>query len=383
MDRLSSLTGLRALAAFAVFAGHGVSLALFADQSVQQGYGFVASNLGIWGVTCFFVLSGFVLTWSSSAGDRAPDFLRRRLVKVFPNHVVVFAAAVVILLVSGAAIDPGAAVATLFLVQAWSPDSAVLLNSINGVTWSLSAELLFYVLFPVLIRPVRRIPVQRLWFAFAVVAVLAMSLPYLARIALPDQPMSIFSETTPWPRQWAVEFFPPGRLLEFVAGMLLARIVRDGRWIGLPVWPVVACLAVLYAATLNISMVDGYHSISLVPFGLIIAGLAAADTAGRRGWLGGRAMVWLGGVSYAFFVVHLLALRSVHALLQGEWGISGAYTRTTFGPVGGIVFLLVGLLVCILLAWALTVFVERPAMRRWARSRKRVPGAQDRRPQRV
>src|SRR5205823_4161936 len=47
-------------------------------------------------------------------------------------------------------------------------------------------------------------------------------------------------------RYWAVWVFPLARLPEFVAGMLLARIVREGRWPAVPLWSVVTLTVAVY-----------------------------------------------------------------------------------------------------------------------------------------
>jgi peptidoglycan/LPS O-acetylase OafA/YrhL len=40
------------------------------------------------GVSFFFVLSGFVLTWSARPDDIATGFWRRRIARIYPVHLV-------------------------------------------------------------------------------------------------------------------------------------------------------------------------------------------------------------------------------------------------------------------------------------------------------
>src|SRR5690606_41368269 len=90
-SRLPSLTGLRFFAAFLVFLFH-LSL-LDAYSTDGEGHGPFASALrnGGWaGVTFFFILSGFVLTWSVRDGDTPRAFWAPRLGKLLPNHGVAF-----------------------------------------------------------------------------------------------------------------------------------------------------------------------------------------------------------------------------------------------------------------------------------------------------
>ncbi|MGH3417733.1 MAG: acyltransferase family protein, partial [Actinocrinis sp.] len=97
--RLDSLTGLRFLAAALVFFFHGSIEFVFANQATQHGYLTGAATAGFVGVSFFFVLSGFVLTWSARPNDRARAFWRRRFFKIAPNYVVTYVAALILLAV--------------------------------------------------------------------------------------------------------------------------------------------------------------------------------------------------------------------------------------------------------------------------------------------
>src|SRR5688572_27893642 len=80
--RLDALTGLRFIAAFMVFVFHAALLFVFADINVSLFLMDIAGTAGHVGVSFFFILSGFVLTWSMKKGDTAPKFWRRRFFKI-------------------------------------------------------------------------------------------------------------------------------------------------------------------------------------------------------------------------------------------------------------------------------------------------------------
>lgn len=71
--RLHSLTGLRFVAAFLVFVAHSAESFRAGDTTdLRAPWRFLF--LGGVGVSFFFVLSGFVLTWSHCEGDRPSAF---------------------------------------------------------------------------------------------------------------------------------------------------------------------------------------------------------------------------------------------------------------------------------------------------------------------
>ncbi|MTI46157.1 acyltransferase [Roseibium hamelinense] len=79
-QRLDTLTGLRGYAALLVVAFH-ISLNRFfaGDAGFVEPGKFLLSNAGWFGVTFFFVLSGFVLTWSLREDDTPGRFMWRRM----------------------------------------------------------------------------------------------------------------------------------------------------------------------------------------------------------------------------------------------------------------------------------------------------------------
>jgi peptidoglycan/LPS O-acetylase OafA/YrhL len=149
-ERISSLDGYRAVAALLVVATH----VGFATGFVTSGaLGHLVSRFD-WGVTIFFLLSGFLLyrPWARAAMTGLPTprvipYLWRRGLRILPAY---WALVVVVLLLLPVALHPRDAttwLTYLLLGQTYSPRSLV-----EGLThtWSLGAEVSFYVALPVL-----------------------------------------------------------------------------------------------------------------------------------------------------------------------------------------------------------------------------------------
>jgi len=151
---LAALTSLRFFAAAAIVIHHGK------NSMAQVLAPFEAMPLGS-AVSLFFVLSGFILTYVHRGLGREPSAVRRfyvaRIARLWPAHVATF---LLFLLVipSAAWFAPGGeilgkeiAAANLAMVHAWIPIPAFYF-SFNGVSWSISAELFFYLMFPLLVQ---------------------------------------------------------------------------------------------------------------------------------------------------------------------------------------------------------------------------------------
>ncbi|WP_051856746.1 acyltransferase family protein [Streptomyces sp. NRRL B-1347] len=350
--RLPSLTGMRFAAAAAVFAFHASFAGFFADPGTQHRLADVLSKAGWVGVSFFFVLSGFVLTWSARPADSARRFWRRRLAKIYPSHLVTALAAFVLLATTGAALQPGAVSANVLLVQSFFPQPDMYVSG-NPVSWSLSCELLFYLAFPLLWRALRALPARGLWPLAAALAAAVTALPAAVAL-LPDTPaLALPDGTTGQWQYWLLYVFPPVRAAEFALGMVMARIVREGHWRGPRPLPAAALLGAGYVLATQLPYLAGLVAATLVPVALLIGALAHADATGRPTVLAAPALVRLGELSFALYLVHRLVLIHGHRALDER-----AFTT----PVALLVTaaaLAVSLAVAALLHHA----VEKPAMR--------------------
>jgi len=361
---LPTLTGMRWVAAFLVFIYHSGTRHLFQNSGVGNSFATVTGKAGWTGVSFFFVLSGFVLTWSARPGVSLPAFWRRRLVKIYPNHVVTWIAALGLILwngpvLAGPVLWP-AAFATLLLVQAWVPDPNFF-TSINGVTWSLSCEVLFYLMFPLWLILVRRIAPPRLWCWAGAIIVLIFCAPLFAQL-LPDKPQLPWKALSTY-QYWFVYIFPPVRMLEFVLGMVMARAVEEERrWVKLSMGQasVLCCLG--YIGALYAPFLFGIAAMTVLPIALVIAAGAEADIRGDQSFLRHRIMVWLGEISFAFYLVHRLVLVHGHQVL-------GAHRQWATSTALALIVLALG--VSIGLAALLYKVVEVPTMHRFSGSKRR------------
>ncbi|GAB3549105.1 acyltransferase [Actinopolyspora lacussalsi] len=360
-SRLPSLTGMRFIAAAMVFFFHA-SLTdppqnPYADPFASDLYQTLFSKAGWMGVSFFFVLSGFVLTWSARSTDTMGGFWRRRLVKIFPAHVVTWALAMI--LFAAAASDPHQWLPNLFLIHSWFPQHEIFI-SVNPPSWSLCSELLFYMCFPFIIKGVVRIKQERLW-SYAGLMILGMvGVQVFTQFVLPDTPQTPEGFPVSVWQFWFGYNFPPVRLFEFVLGMLLARIVMSGMWFRSLGFVHATVLAVAgYALAMVVPWLYGLNVATIVPIVVLVCTAATADIEGRPSVLRSRTMIWLGEVSFGFYLAQYVVIYYLRQQMDA---------RLFSTPLGTLVLL--GLFfVTLLVGWLVHKFVEKPAMRRWGRPR--------------
>ncbi|MGW4161930.1 acyltransferase family protein [Streptomyces sp. NPDC004788] len=355
LSRLPSLTGLRFVAALLVFAFHATWQTAYVGGSVGEALGDVFAHAGFYGVSFFFVLSGFVLTWSARPDDTAPRVWRRRLAKIYPNHLVTFAAAAVLMLIAADPFTTKGTLAHLFLVQAWFPDITVP-NTMNAVSWSLSVELFFYLSFPFLLRLLNRVPVARLWPLAATLGAFTVLAPLVGRYLVTGTPLPFIDDgTLSFEQIWFVYFFPPVRALEFLLGMVAARLVLAGAWPRFGLLPAGLLAVAGYAVNSLVPYLFGIAGTAALWLTPLVAAAALADERGTRSPVRGRVMVRLGELSFAFYMVHGLVVSYLHRrLIAGQ----------DLPPAVGAVLLGAALLLTLALAHVLFRWVETPLVRR-------------------
>ncbi|MEV6333688.1 acyltransferase [Nocardia vinacea] len=385
---LPSLTGARWWAAFAVFVLHAlVFLPVYPFQKSElfaQIHWWVPMQLGAAGVTFFFVLSGFIIYWSFRPGMSVRGFYRRRVLKIYPMHLLAALAFVVVASVPLSRLVVW--VPNLLLVHTWVPKWTTV-GGLNVPAWSLASEMLFYLSFPPLLPLIMRIPTRRLLLAagLLMLAIIALHTAYYLWVPGPKGIANTFAprllpgEASPFfelhadPRwftqpdipvslsYWLSYNFPLSRLPEFFLGVLAARMVLEERWRDTRLTPALLALACAYGATWLVPVNYKMSVLLLAPMTAVVATLAARDLHGIRGLNAHPRMVWLGNVSYAFYLIQFPVMVLITRNLIGG---------KQFGILGWAGFAILSLIVSTTTAAVLYHWVDLPIMRRFARAKR-------------
>ena len=316
--QLPSLTGARFVAALAVVVYHLWRWDAWAVPGVVEH---VVGGLSV-AVSFFFVLSGFVLAWSGLRDDGslrlpATAFWRGRLRRLAPTFwlatVVALPTALALLHRSGLegtglvrAVVLDAALSLSFL-QAFVPGHEL---AINPPAWSLSAEMFFSLLFPLLAPPLFRLRAGAAVAALVGLWLLSW-LPGLLYLVLDPDGLSAAGIAVDHRAHAVVldvlRYHPVLRLPEFLAGIVAARLFLDGRRVPTSS-AVVAVVAVIAVLALGLPAPLVHNGLLVPAFIVLVLALASmSPTMSPTMALSTSSRWWqrLGDSSYALYLLHV------------------------------------------------------------------------------
>jgi peptidoglycan/LPS O-acetylase OafA/YrhL len=355
-DHLEALTGVRILAALAVYLSH-VPAPRGAPESLAT---FLAS--GYMGVTLFFVLSGFVLALNyfdaleRPSGRKLWSYAIARFARVYPLYVVVLAYVLIRLHANGQPIEDWLPHA--LAIQSWNPDVTFAFG-FNGPGWSIGVELFLYACFPLLVLVLARLrSLRSLTVAAVVVAAALLGLTaWFVATGRADLPMTDPGSAHRW-----LYRTPLPRLLDFMLGILAARLYLELRhrqpWAQLGTVLAIAAgvtIVSLMALPAHFQSAWSLDASYAIPAAIMIFGLAIAPGGLPARSLALPFIVLLGEASYAFYLVH-----------QPLLGILGAGQWATAVTMSSVAYELATLGLVLAVAVGLHVTVETPA-RIWIR----------------
>jgi len=337
---LSSLDGLRGLAALAVFGVHFNQAAHLHGKAGPFDLDRFLTN-GNTGVALFFVLSGFLLSipfWRAqletgrSVDTRA--YAVRRLARIVPAYYFCLFLLIMAMRFSGGGPTANDVLSHVLFLHNLK-DSSIL--SINPPFWTLAVEMQFYVLLPLLF-----LGLKRLSAAVALVVVLFLAVgTYVANFEV----ISYLLARNHWPINvaliwpFAVELSGPdsfvltysifAHLTFFLTGIGTAWLFLRGgglksdqkspsNWINDVIfW--VAALAVLMILSTPLDDVLqfplGHYNWPYVPLLLAAMVLTAPRSQTAKAVLDNGPVRWLGLISYGVYIYHYPTLRATERLM--------------------------------------------------------------------
>jgi peptidoglycan/LPS O-acetylase OafA/YrhL len=288
---LRSMEGMRGIAVFLVFWVHYSSLIEpWLSGNTSKIADFI-HTLGHLGVDLFFVLSGYLIYGSimNKHSFHVGNYSKRRVQRIYPTFLVVFAIYLVLSLLypNESKLPAGIWPQILYIGQNLLLLPGIFdIEPIITVAWSLSYEMFYYLLIPIVIfilrlkswRPNQRI---LLWI---MVSIAGFYCCYL----------------------WQ----GPTRLLMFIAGILLFELNNTKLWTIHNGGTKILVVSIAAFAIARSYGIDYSLCMSVIFISFIALGLCAFNGESRVSrWLSYAPLRWFGNMSYSYYLIHGLSLK--------------------------------------------------------------------------
>lgn len=311
-DTLVGIQLLRGLAALLVVFHH------YVGTSTERGFviaGLAGSQVGNVGVDIFFIISGFIMEYTSGGkpyvpGDRA-RFIARRLIRILPLYWTLTILAFAIATLSGNAVHSPAPVHQFITSMLVLPgdDGTGKTGYIISMAWTLTYEFYFYLLFSVLLSATARTRFMILALTFGLCAV-------AERVFAPTHPL-LGILTNPL-------------LFEFLAGCLLAQLFRAGKTISqFASILLIGLAAVVLLLELKLQVQDSWARLAAwgIPAAMLVYGTVLCSTSLRPGRrpLPIQALEHVGDISYSLYLSHFFSIAlfvRLYAMLSKKFAIA-------------------------------------------------------------
>ncbi len=291
--KLEQLTFTRFLAAIAIVIFHyGRNIFPFNHDAVS----FLVTQADV-GVSYFFILSGFVMIIAYNSKDKIAfgDYVQKRLARLYPVYALAIFILLLYFIVSpNGRIDYKGFLLNLTLLQSWFPGYAL---SFNSPGWSLSTEMFFYLLFPVLFNRVyKSLSLKKIAAFVFIVFVLSQALFHALL-------QSTFYKGYPTPSYELLYCFPPMHINEFLVGNLAGLFFLNGNFKKGNYDLVILLLTAAVCFALKFSFGVVYHNgmlallfVPLIIFTSLNSGLLTKIS-------NTRLFVFLGEISYGIYIL--------------------------------------------------------------------------------
>ena len=220
MSKIKGLQFVRLFAFVCVFVGHTAGS---------------LGAIGSAGVSIFIVLSGYLMTYNYFDREIKTNpvlFALRKIKTLYPLHIAMMFIALIeplILVFTYSAYSTlpkllSQVLSNVFLVQPWVPNSSFCF-SLNGVAWYLGLCLFLYLIFPFILKVLKKIDTKKaIFIGMAVVFAAEVCVSLVANFFTSPNISDYFS------MHWLTYLFPVSRALDFIIGCFLGLIaVKYGR----------------------------------------------------------------------------------------------------------------------------------------------------------
>lgn len=298
---LNSLTSLRFFFALAVFFSH-----LTFIKTDLVWYNWIKNTIffeGYVGVGFFFILSGFVLALNYQHKVIQPNFSFKnfyiaRFARIYPLHLITFCIMIPYVVFMDL-FQWDKALLNISLLQSYIPYKAFYFT-INNVSWSISTEFFFYLMFPFYVIGLMRYPKLK-YTLLLIIPTIIISEPHFAKDR--DLEKGLFYIN------------PLVRSFDFILGIVLCQVYQKIK--GTPISISKGTLLELAALLLFIVFFSFHEEVARayrygiyywLPMAAIVLIFAM-----QKGYISKllqhKKLVYLGEISFGFYMIHMMIIK--------------------------------------------------------------------------
>lgn len=337
-SNIDSLQALRAWAFMGVFLTHTDIMFL---------------KLGAWGVSVFFILSGFLMTYSYYGKKRIVSvsltenilFAWNKIKHLYPLHIITMFAMIVFMFTGEGTISIMQAIVRILLnvllLQCWVP----IQSDINGVSWYLCVTVFLYFLFPYILRNMeRKYSISKARWMLVILFLIQIGVG--GGIGSHIQKFNSMESVWIQPNltRWFVYFFPPVRALDFAIGCNLGYcfLIDGSKKLTKKTTTLLELLTIALIIVANVCTIKArfgtghgdttiasayselwwtYTIIFTVSSCMIIWLFAKPERGYISGYLVNRFTIYIGNISSFTFLIHSVVFRYIEVACNFLFGL--------------------------------------------------------------
>ena len=273
------------------------------------------------GVSFFFILSGFVLSYAysdkiSNGTFNNKSLFARQFKKIYPLHIATFLIMFILDLKLERYYDIYVIIPNVLLLQSWFPDDSFYFVA-NGASWFLCDILFFYLIFPNVNKFILNNNTRRITIYLTVIFLLYIWLI----ISIPDSLINPILYANPLTR-----------LLDFSIGIVVYKIYISEKCmkfgnnmmtyspLKVSIIEITLILSIVAIAIAYPMIPQRVRTVSLfwmiIPVFLLFFAISDKSNGVLSLLLQNKSMVWLGNISFDIYIIHMPVLRIFNSILS-------------------------------------------------------------------